>query len=220
MKETGRRLVIVGDGELAEIAYEYFTYDSPHKVVGFAVERACLKRDTLCNLPVVPLEEVETHFAPDRHAAFMAVDHTQLNRVRVRLYQAVKDRGYQLVSYVSSEAFVWRNVEIGDNCFICENNVLQHHARIGNNVILWSGGFVGPRSVIGDHCFLAAHVVLAGACTIGASCFLDANSAVGGNVKVARDSVVGPGVVLSQDTEEGKVYLSDRQEQSTFKIAG
>src|SRR6267378_3781179 len=55
----GRRLVIIGDGEFAEIAYEYFTHDSPHTVVGFAVEREYLKRDELFGLPVLPFEDVE-----------------------------------------------------------------------------------------------------------------------------------------------------------------
>ena len=34
-----KNLVIVGDGEFAEIAYEYFTYDSDYKVEAFAVEK-------------------------------------------------------------------------------------------------------------------------------------------------------------------------------------
>ena len=39
MKDGPRKIVIVGDGEFAEIACEYFTHDSPHEVVAFAVER-------------------------------------------------------------------------------------------------------------------------------------------------------------------------------------
>jgi ssRNA-specific RNase YbeY (16S rRNA maturation enzyme) len=40
--EEPRRLVIVGDSEFAEIAYEYFTYDSPYEVVAFSVEKEYL----------------------------------------------------------------------------------------------------------------------------------------------------------------------------------
>ena len=31
---------------------------------------------------------------------------------------------------------MWHNVEVGENSFIFENNVVQHRVRIGNNVIL------------------------------------------------------------------------------------
>src|SRR5262245_37536426 len=152
MDATPRNLVIVGDGEFAEIACEYFTHDSPFRVAGFAVERDFLRRDTLFDLPVVPFEDVEQHFPPESHDAFVAVTYTQLNRVRTRLYHAAKAKGYRPASYISSRAFVWRNATVGENCFIFEQNVVQYHAQVGNNVVLWSGNHVGHRSVIHDNC--------------------------------------------------------------------
>ena len=41
------KLVIVGDSLFAEIAYEYFTHDSPYEVVGFSVESVYRTRETL-----------------------------------------------------------------------------------------------------------------------------------------------------------------------------
>jgi sugar O-acyltransferase (sialic acid O-acetyltransferase NeuD family) len=210
MTETPRPILIVGDGEFAEITYEYFTHDSPHEVVAFAVERAFLKRDRLYGLPVVPFEDVETRYDPASHGAFVAVTYTQLNRVRARLYAAVKGKGYRPVSYVSSRAFVWRNAVVGENCFVFENNVIQHHVTIGNNVVLWSGNHVGHRTVIRDHCFLSSHVVVSGYCDVGESCFLGVNASIGDRVRIARDCVIGAGAVVVRDTEPGKVYKGDR----------
>jgi sugar O-acyltransferase (sialic acid O-acetyltransferase NeuD family) len=209
--KIGEKLVIVGDGEFAEIAYEYFTHDSPFEVVAFSVEASYLQRDSLFGLPVVPFEQVESLYAPVEHRIFIAVTHTQLNRVRRRLYRAAKQKGYAPVSYVSTRAFVWHNVAIGENCFVFEHNVLQYHARLGDNVILWSGNHIGHRSVIGDHCFLSSHVVISGYCEIGESCFFGVNSAVGNNVKVGQDCVIGAGTVLTRDTVPGKVYKAERE---------
>ena len=106
---------------------------------------------------------------------FVAVSYTHLNRVRTKLYEQAKNKGYSLASYVSSKAFVWRNVEIGENCFIMENNVLQSNVKIGNNVTLWSGNHVGHRTVIRNNCFLSSHVTISGFCDIGENCFLGVN---------------------------------------------
>src|SRR5688572_9323405 len=119
------KVLIVGDGETAELAYEYLTHDSPHEVVAFSVETEYLKKEKLFDLPIVDFGIVEQIYDPSEHSAFVAVSFTKLNRVRARLYNEAKLKGYQFVSYVSSRAFVWRNVEIGENCFIMENNVLQ-----------------------------------------------------------------------------------------------
>lgn len=198
-------LIIVGDGEFAEIAWEYFTHDSDYAVVAFAVEQAFRRHDELFGLPVVPFESVEERYAPAEHAAFVAVTYTQLNRVRARLYQATKRKGYRIASYVSSDAFVWRNASIGENCFVFERNVIQYHARVGNNVVLWSGNHIGHRATVADHAFLSSHVVVSGYCTIGEHCFLGVNSTIGDRVSIGRDAVIGAGAVVLKDVAERTV---------------
>jgi sugar O-acyltransferase (sialic acid O-acetyltransferase NeuD family) len=211
MAAKQKSLVIVGDGEFAEIAYEYFTHDSPYEVAAFAVERSFLKKDQLFGLPVVAFEEVERYFPPASHQAFVAVTYTQLNRVRARLCREARARGFTLATYVSSRAFVWHNVRLGDNCFVFENNVLQYCVEVGNGVVLWSGNHVGHRSVIRDSCFISSHVVISGYCDIGESCFLGVNSTLGDHVHVGRDCVIGAGAVIVKNTEPGKVYKGDRE---------
>ncbi len=202
-----RKIVIVGDGETAELAYEYFTHDSPHEVVGFSVEREYLKKEKMFDLPVVAFEEIEKFFDPASHSAFVAISYTQLNRVRARLYHEAKRKGYSLASYVSSRAFVWHNVEVGENCFIMEQNVLQYAVKVGNNVVLWSGNHVGHQSVIRDNVFVSSHVVISGYCEVEENCFLGVNSSLANNITIGRDCLIGMGAVVTKSTEPGKVYV-------------
>lgn len=206
--KTGSRLVIIGDGEFAGIAHEYFTHDSPHTVVGFAVEREFLKSSEYLGLPVVPFEEIENHFSPAEHKAFVAVTYTQLNRVRTRLYRKAKLKGFEFVSYISSRAFAWRNAVIGENVFVFENNVIQPHSEIGNNVILWSGNHIGHRTIIEDNCYLASHIAVSGYCRIQEYTFIGVNVTIGDHVTIARDCFIGAGCVIAKDTEPGKVYYA------------
>lgn len=207
---TGSRLVIIGDGEFARIAHEYFTHDSPHRVVGFAVERDFLKSREYLGLPVVPFEEIEQHFGPAEHKAFVAITYTQLNRVRARLYREAKLRGFELASYVSSRAFVWRNATLGENVFVFENAAIQHFAEIGNNVILWTGTYVGHRSIVEDHCYLAPHVVVSGFCRVQKYSFVGVNATIADRVTIARDCFVGAGCVIAKDTKPRTVYHAER----------
>ncbi len=200
------KIIVIGAGEFAEIAYEYLTYDSPYEVVAFSVERPYLKEPTLFSLPVVPFEELQERYNPAEHKFIVAVTFTQLNRVRTKLYHQAKEKGFSAASYISSQAFVWRNVEIGENCFIFEHNVLQYHARVGNNVVMWSGNHIGHRAVIKDNCFISSHVVVSGYCEVGESSFLGVNSCIADNKKVASDCIIGAGAVIMSNTKPGKVY--------------
>ena len=218
--------MIVGAGEFAEIAYEYFTHDSPYEVAAFSVEKGFMTKKKLFGLPVIPFEKLEKAYPPKRYKIFVAVVYTELNRVRTRLYRSAKKKGYAFVSYVSSRAFVWRNARIGGNCFIFENNVIQYHARIGNNVVLWSGNHIGHRTHIKDNCFVSSHVVISGFCEVGENCFFGVNSCVGNNLKVADDCIIGAGAVVLHDTSAGKVYrgnpatASETDSFTVFKVKG
>ncbi len=208
------KLIIVGDSAFAEVAYEYFMCDSPYDVIAFSAEREHIKNTTLLGLPVVPLEELENLYNPAKYSVFVAITYTQLNRLRTRLYNMVKDKGYKIASYVSSKAFVWRDVKIGENCFIFENNTVQPFVRVGNNVILWSGNHIGHHSTIKDNCFLSSHVVVSGFTEIGENCYLGVNSTIAHNLKIAKNCFIDAGTVILKNTEEGKIYRGNPAEAS------
>jgi sugar O-acyltransferase (sialic acid O-acetyltransferase NeuD family) len=201
-----RKLVIVGSSAFAQIAHEYFDVDTDYEVVGFAVEAAYLKETEMNGLPIVDFATLAQHFDPATHAVFVALTYTQLNRARTRLARAAKEMGFALASYVSPRAHVWRNVELGEHCFIFEDNTVQPFVRIGNNVILWSGNHIGHHSVVHDNCFISSHVVISGFCDIGANSFLGVNCTLANNLRIERDNWIGPGITLTQSTEPAALY--------------
>ena len=201
------KLVLIGDSAFAEVAYEYFTHDSPYEVVGFAVERAFRRREELFGLPVVSFEEMEERFAPASHDFYAALVYTQGNALRRRLYEEAKAKGYRPASYVSSRAFVWKNVELGEHCFVFENNVVQPFVKLGSNVVLWSGNHIGHHSSIGDHCFVSSHVVVSGFVHIGESCFLGVNSTFANNLEVGCGCVVGAGALVLGNVGDGETVV-------------
>lgn len=204
-----RKLVIVGDSAFAEIAHEYFSFDTEYEVVAFSVEKKYLKCEEFHGLPVIPFEDIKEKYPPQTHEVFVAVVYGQLNRLRARLVSQAKKMGYKLASYVSPNAFVWRNVEIGEHCFIFENNTLQPFVRIGNNVVLWSGNHIGHHSTIGDHCFISSQVVISGYCEIGDYSFLGVNSSVANNVVIGSDNWLGPSTLVTRNTESGSLFKAD-----------
>lgn len=213
MTHPPERLVIVGDSLFAEIAHEYFQYDSPYEVVAFSVEQEYLRRNTFRGLPVVAFESLAAEFEPAKCSVFVAITYLQLNRLRTRLMEAARAFGFTLASYVSSRAFVWRNVELGEHCFIFEDNTLQPFVRIGRNCVLWSGNHIGHHSTIGDNVFISSHVVISGSVHIGDNCFLGVNSTLVNDITVGSDVWLGPDVVIARDVEANTVWRPARSER-------
>jgi sugar O-acyltransferase (sialic acid O-acetyltransferase NeuD family) len=213
--EKAHKLVIVGDSAFAEIAYEYFTFDSNYQVVAFSVESEYLKRDRLFGLPVTAFEDLETDFPAQEHDVYVATVYTQLNRLRTRLCSEAKRKGFRLASYVSSRAFLWRNVEVGEHCFIFEDNTVQPFVKLGNNLVLWSGNHIGHHSEVRDNCFISSHVVISGFVVVEENCFLGVNSTIVNNVTIGKDCWLGPNVTVVKDVPAGTYFKPNRYETSS-----
>ncbi|MCV3429706.1 acetyltransferase [Campylobacter lari] len=209
-----KKLIIIGTGETANLAYEYFTYDSDYEVIAFAVNKSYRKEDSFKSLPVINLEDIELKYNKDEIFLFVALASEKLNYNRAKIYNYCKKKGYRFASYISSKAFIWHNVEIGENCFILENNTLQPFTKIGNNVTLWSGNHIGHQTQIEDNVFITSHVVISGFCTIGENTFIGVNSSIADNIKIAKNNFIALGTVINKNTEENKIYRGNPAEPS------
>jgi sugar O-acyltransferase (sialic acid O-acetyltransferase NeuD family) len=207
-------IVIFGAGDIAELAHFYFTHDSDHRVVAFAVDAAFLTQESLCGLPVVAFEELPARFPAAGHDAFVALSYAKLNQIRADKCAAMKAAGYRLLSYVSSRATTFADFRAGENCFILEDNTIQPHVRIADNVTLWSGNHIGHHSTIEDNVFVSSHVVISGGVTVGEGSFLGVNSTIRDHVKIGRRCVIGAGALIVGDAEDESVYTAPAAEKS------
>ena len=200
------QIVIFGVGDFAQVAAVYLREDSEHEVVAFTAHDRFIDDRFLLGVPVVPFEQITESHPPDDVAMLVATGFKRVNRQRTEFYEACKRLGYGFVSYVNSSVRLYGDVTIGENTFVFEENVIQPFARIGNNVILWSGNHIGHHVVIEDHCFIASHAVISGRTRIGESSFVGVNATFRDNVTVAPHCVIGAGAIIMADTVEGGVY--------------
>lgn len=202
------KIVIFGAGKIADEAYFYLTNDSSHEVVAFTTDGEYLTDTQKLGLPVVPFEEIQSLYPPDTFQMFVAVGYQDLNRFRARKYYEAKAKGYQLISYVSSRASNFGNVEVGDNCFILEFAVVQPEAKIGNNVFIWSSNHIGHHASVGDHCYIAGNVVISGSTKIEPYCFIGVSAVLGHEITVGAESFIGAGALITKNVQPRSVYIT------------
>lgn len=212
--EKTKKLIIIGSGETGLIAYEYFQFDSEYEVVAFSVNKQYINESIINGLAVVPFELLEQKYNPIEYEVYVAISSGKLNRNRTKVYHEAKLKGYKCASYISSKAFVWRNVEIGENCFIFENNTLQPFVKIENNVTLWSGNHIGHNTIIKNNCFISSHCVISGFCEVGENSFLGVNCTIENNTKIAKDNFIGAGALIQKNTNEKDFYQLKQTELS------
>jgi sugar O-acyltransferase (sialic acid O-acetyltransferase NeuD family) len=212
-----KKLLLFGEGLYTEIAHQYFTDDSEYEVVCFTKDDEYINSSQYLGLPMKAFSDIEKFYPPSEYDMHIAVSYTDMNRLRERVYHEAKEKGYNLVSYISSKCSNMSKYPIGDNCFIFEDNTIQPFVKIGNNIVLWSGNHIGHHSEIHDHNFISSHVVISGQCVIESNCFIGVNSTVGHKVRVRKLTLIGAGSVITKDTEQESVYVPSRSTKLSKK---
>ena len=209
-------LVIFGSGDIAQLAHYYFGTESDYGVVAFTIDASYIKAPSYCGLPVVAFEDIVEAYPPEHNDFFVALSYSKLNAIRKEKFLAAKEKGYKLVSFISSRATVLNEGKIGENCFIFEDNTIQPFVTIGNNVTLWSGNHIGHHSEIHDHSFIASHVVVSGGVSIGEQCFIGVNATLRDGINIGNRCVIGAGSLILEDAAPDGVYIGSKTERSTF----
>ena len=201
------KVIIFGVQDFAQLAKFYLEHDSEHEVVAFSVNTQYLPETRAFEgLPVVEFETVEKTHPPSEFKFFAPMSPSRMNRLRESVYQQIKYKGYEMISYVSSKATVFPGVSIGDNCFILEDNTIQPFTTIGNNVVLWSGNHIGHHSVVKDHVSFTSHVVLSGHCVVEPFAFFGVNATIRDGVHIAEGSLIAMAAAVIKNTEPWGVY--------------
>ena len=203
------KIIIFGIQDFAELAHYYLENDSIHEVVAFSVNKEYLPDNRLFHdLPIVAFEDIETVYPSSKYKFFAPISPQKMNRFRAEVYHAIKVKGYELISYISSKATLFDN-SIGDNCFILENNTIQPFTSIGNNVILWSGNHIGHHSIIKDHITFTSHVVLSGHCVVENYSTLGVNATIRDGMTIAEGTFVAMAASVIKSTEEWSMYMGN-----------
>lgn len=203
------KVIIFGNSDTAELAHFYLTHDSDYEVVAFCVDEKFMTLNTFKNLPVVTFEKVEAKYPVSEYLFFAPMTATNMNQNRQRVYNKAKEKGYELISYISSKATVFPGTKIGDNCFILEDNTIQPYTSIGNNVVLWSGNHIGHHGKIDDHVFFTSHVVMSGHCHIKSYSFLGVNATLKDGLTIEIGSLIAMGANVLKSTKEWGVYTGN-----------
>jgi len=201
-----KKIIIFGIGKISEVAYYYLKNDTKDEVVAFALDKEYIKENTKFDLPIIDFSNLKDIYPPDKYYIFAPCSGTNLNRYRERIYNESKNMGYKLYTYISSKANVFTK-DIGENCFILEDNTIQPYTKIGNNCVLWSGNHIGHHSIIEDHVFITSHVVISGMCKINKYCYIGVNASLRDNIKLEQGTVVGMSASVTKNTEGNSIYI-------------
>jgi sugar O-acyltransferase (sialic acid O-acetyltransferase NeuD family) len=199
------QLVVFGAGAFAEIAHYYFTRDGDRSVAAFTVDGAFLNEPTFQGRPVVPFEEVDRAFPPDRYEMFVALGIRQVNRIRAAKVAEAEARGYRLPGFVSSSAVVPDGFRVRPNTMIMEQAKVHPFVEVGKDTVIWSESRIAFHTRIGDHCWITT-ATFGESVSVGDYTFVGLNATIAPFVSIGIGNIIGAGALIVGDTRDHEVY--------------
>ena len=216
-----QKIIIFGTGELAQRIF-YYLRDSEDKVVGFSANESNIDSNELLGLPVVGFENIEEEYPPEKFSMFIALAYSDMNKKRAKFFDEAKSKGYELYSYVHPSTKIWDEFEMGENCFILAENIIQPFVKIGDNVLIGSNNLISHNTVIENNCFLTSNITLGGHITVGSNSFIGLSATINQRIKIGKECIIGAGTLITKDVNDKEVYAensSKKLPQSSDEIS-
>lgn len=128
-------------------------------------------------------------------------------KLRAKVFQAFKDRGFRFATLVDPQAVVGEDVVLGEGCQVVATAVLNPSARVGVNTIINTGAVIEHDCVVGSHCHISPRAVMCGGSRLGDLVHLGAAAAVIPGIVVGSAVVVGAGAAVVENLADGVVAV-------------
>lgn len=203
-------IVLFGASEFSKSIDFYLTRESDYKVVAYTATHDSKGDFTEFNKkPLCPFDEIETKYPPSEFQMFVAVGYVKLNSVRKYFIEKAIEKGYKLISHISPTSIFWNDLNLGQNVFIFEGNIIQPNVVIRDGVILGRGNSIGHDSVIDKYAFLANRCVLCGDCYVGSETFIGSNATISDGVSISEKNLIGAASFIRKNTKANEVYVQE-----------
>ena len=201
------KLLIFGDGEIADLAFFYFSKESSYKVSAFVVDNP--KKEKFNNLPLLSTNDFENDFSKHEYLIHVALSYRNLNKNRQDKFKYFEGRNYDFASFISKKSTVLTDKKnLGRNLFILEEQSIQTGVKIGDNVMIWSNNHIGHNSFIGNHTYISSNVTISGHCEIGERCFFGVNSCLSDFCKIGNDCFITMGSIVNSNLKDDSTTVN------------
>ena len=207
----GKKLgvIIYGNGAMARVLFSFAKHQM--NIVAFTVDDHCIdeKENMFCGLPLIPFSNVEEIYSPSKYSMIIACGYLEMNDLREKKYHESKEKGFSFETYVHDSLIYHDDVVIEENCIVLDHVSIHTGCRVENSTFISSNVNIGHDCHIGRTNWINSGVSIAGGSSIGARCFVGVNACIGHSIRIGEQNFVGANTLLTKDTCEGEVFLSE-----------
>lgn len=141
--------------------------------------------------------------------ALISIGQIKTNEPRKRIFEILKNIGFNLPVIISPFAYVSKHAQIGEGSIIMHQALINSGAIIGKNCIINTKALIEHDAKIGDFCHISTASVINGGVIIQNDVFFGSNATSKECVSIGENCLVGGGATIMSNLSKNLIVKSE-----------
>ncbi len=172
MKE---KIVLIGGGGHCHSVIDVIEQENRYEIIGIIDTKENIGKKVLDYEVIACDDDLETIFQTCKNA-LITVGQIESNKIRVKIYNNLKQIGFKLPTIISPLAYVSKHSFIDEGTIIMHQVLVNTNVKIGKNCIINTKALIEHDCVIGDNCHISTASVINGGVIIKENSFFGSNA--------------------------------------------
>ena len=172
MKE---KIVLLGGGGHCHSVIDVIEQEDKYQIIGIIDKKELIGSDILGYKIIACDDDLEEIFKTCKNA-IITVGQIESNHIRVKLFNKLKEIGFNLPVIISPLSYVSKHSFIEEGTIIMHHALVNANAKIGKNCIINTKALIEHDVIIEDNCHISTASVINGGVKVKANTFVGSNA--------------------------------------------
>lgn len=170
-----KEILLVGGGGHCKSVIDVIEEEGNYSIAGIIDRRELMGQEVLAYRVIGCDDDLQKLFEVYKYAC-VTVGQIQSNTLRVKLFNLLKEIGYNLPVIISPLAYVSKHAHIAEGSIIMHHALVNADVKIAQNCIINTKALIEHDAVIEEHCHISTASVINGGVLVRKNTFVGSNT--------------------------------------------
>lgn len=181
MKE---KIIVIGGGGHCHSVIDVIELTNKYEIIGIVDTKENIGKKVLNYEIIACDDDLETIFKTCKNAV-ITVGQIKSNKIRVELFNKLKEIGFNLPMIISPLAYVSKHSFVDEGTIVMHQALINASAKIGKNCIINSKALIEHDVIVENHCHISTASVLNGGVVVKENTFFGSNATSKQSIEIA-----------------------------------
>jgi sugar O-acyltransferase (sialic acid O-acetyltransferase NeuD family) len=193
-------IILLGAGGHCKSCIDVIEKENKYKIL-YIIDKNN-KRDKLLNYKIIS----ENLLAKKKNLyAFVAVGQIKNYKIRQKLFNKLLSLNFKIPFIISPLSYISPRATIGSGTIIMHGVIINADVQIGKNCIINTNSVIEHGVKIKDHTHISTGVIINGETNIGSKVFIGSGSVISNNIKIEDSCIVGSGLNVKSNLKKKSI---------------